>query len=470
MIQNYILESRLKVTIGRFMKTSFWLSLIIFVVELFFILVVYLSRPTIFLTNFQLCYIVIISFIPIFLFIFSFYIYENFYILRLMNNLIKLKSFLWILFLVFPNLFLIFRFSGIDYVIILSTLTLFIPVVGFGNTDKLKPFAIFFDVKYIMNDFWIKQNNEFEKNHFVNNIQSVRQDLYEDNKGIKLFQDTISCPVIDAKAAYKLIENDLKGTIKILDIGGAEGRFTKELLSCYLKITGNLIKNITCVDPILQEEEYKNNLKNIVKNVDDFIFVNSRIQNLTLTSPQQYDLVIVSHSLYSAIDNSESQSNTLSNLLVTLNTYKKEKTSKIIIILASIEGRAYSFKKHSLDLLFGKIPTDANANQLKIHSHNLPDCKSLLVDNLIDLTALMKEYDLDNPVRLKQWLSYFLRVNLSLVDNQTFERIVKLLKFYIQPFHELAECEINDYVNTNSLPYDRNHTLVLTHKSEIFVL
>lgn len=317
----------------------------------------------------------------------------------------------------------------------------------------------------MMNDFWIKQDSEYEKNHFEDNTITERERFYVNKTGIEIFQKTISCPVIDAQEAFEFGIKNLSGAISVLDIGGAEGRFTFNLLDKYKKAaSGNTITKIQYVEPASLFQNYKNNLKSLVDEANIYNH-QSPYESWSPTHTEKYDLIIASHSLYSAIDNNKANIQTLISKL----NNNKSQNGKILIVMASREGRAYSFKKHALKILFGELKNDVDANLLK-DSLNV-SYTSKLVDNYIDLTDFINEYDNDNSDNIKEWISYFLRVDLKNLKGQNFARIVKLLKYYIQPLHELGISEISKFTTAASPNVlDKNNSKVLPHKTEIIIL
>lgn len=467
MTNNYIPEISLKVAIGRFIRASFWFSRILYSVELLFAIAMIFWKPKIFFTNTQLGYIAILSIIPVFLFVFALYVYQNFYSLRKTNNSLRIKGIVWIFYLILPTLILVYRFSDLLYII--SGLTIFITLLSWIGMkgENLKAINIFGDIRYIMHDFWIKQNINFEKNHFEENINNEREPYYTDKIGIETFQKTISCIKIDADEAFDFgIKNNLTGEISVLDIGGAEGKFSLNLLTNYKNAKSeNSISKIQYIEPSNQYDSYKTNLKAIISETN-IHNQQSSYENWSPTHTEKYNLVIASHSLYSAIDNKKS---TAQNLVEKLKSNKAD-NGIIMILLASREGRTYSFKKNALSILYGeKNIDDVDINSFKqglTESHTAKQ-----VDNYIDLTDFINEYDSDQPENLRIWISYFLRVDKDSLKGQNFAHIVQLLKYYVQPLHELGYSDIKKFMAVNCpKPLDINNSKVLPHKTEIIII
>ena len=472
MLKNYISESSLKIAISRFIKISYWSTFIYFLLELVFSSAMIFWQPRIFFTNVELTYFIIVSFIPMVFFVFAFYVYENFYFLKSTNILIRVKSLIWILYLTIPDFILIYRFTSFiqnnKYLTVIPTVgTILFWFLG-GNWDTnvaFKYIRVFKDIKYIMYSFWVKQDSAFEKNHFEDNIIKEREPLYIDKAGIEMFQKTISCPKLDAEAAFDLsLSTKLKGPVSVLDIGGGEGQFSFNLLNSYKSIPGNTITKIQYVDPVNFIAEYKSKLKTLIDESKIF----EQTTNYEKWSPthiEKYDLVIASHSLYSAIDNNKS------NIELLIKKIKSNTANNgvILIVMASREGRAYSFKKYALKIIFGEDRYDVDSNLLK--EHLTDSFTSKQVDNYIDLTDFIKEYDSGNPDNLKKWISYFLRVNIKSLSGQNLARVIKLLKYFVQPLHEFSNCDIDKFISANyPKPLDRNESKILSHKTEVILL
>ena len=472
MIKNYISEISLKISVGRFIKISFWGSLMYFLFELLFSLAMIFWKPRIFLTNVALGYFVIASFIPIFLFVFAFYIYENFYFLKRTNSWIKLTSFFWIFYLIVPDLILLYRFTDLIQNNKAISIILFVVPPLFwlfgGNLDKtnfLRVSHVFKDIKYIMYKFWIKQDAAFEKNHFEDDIIKEREPFYTDKSGIEIFQKTISCSKIDAEAAFELsLSTKLNGRISVLDIGGGEGEFSFNLLNKYRSARGNDISKIQYVDPVNFFNEYKQKLNGVISESNIFKEITS-YEKWTPTHKEKYNLIIASHSLYSAIDNNKSSVDTL------IKKMKSNKADKgvILIVMASSEGRAYSFKKDALKIIFGEERFDIDSNLFK--ERLTESYQSKQIDNYIDLTDFIEEYDEGKPENLKKWISYFLRVDTKSLTGQNLASVIALLKYYIQPLHELGDSDIRKFTAFGyPKPLDKNKSKVLPHKTEIILL
>lgn len=472
MIKNYISEISLKLAVGRFIKFSFIASLIFFLIELLFSFWAAFWKPKIYFTNVELSYIIIASLIPILLFVFAFYVYENYYFLKKTNNWIRIKSLIWIFYLTIPDIILLNRFS--NFIQENKALTI-IPILGTtffwlfgGNWDTnniFKSIRVFKDIKYIMYEFWIKQDSAYEKNHFEDNIISEREPLYLDKNGIEMFQKSISCPKLDAIEAFEFcLYGKLSGEISVLDVGGAEGEFSANLLNKYKAISGNSISKIQYVDPVDLFSVYKNKLSAIVDESKIFSSI-SAYEKWAPPHTEKYDLIIASHCLYSAIDNNKSNIDTLIKKLQN----NKKTNGVILIILASREGRAYSFKKHALSIIFGEERYDIDSELFKEKSSGISKTKQ--VDNYIDLTDFIKAYDDGNSDNLIKWISYFLRVDTKNLTGQNLASVIKLLKYYIQPLHELSNKDIDKFISLDyPKPLDRNESLVLSHKTEIILL
>ncbi|MEH6764594.1 MAG: hypothetical protein V7655_08835 [Aequorivita antarctica] len=470
MIRDYILENNLKNIIGRFIKLSFKYSIINLIIQISVCLFL-LFKKDFFLTNYERTFFIIMFSTPIFLFIISYFIYENLYPESKPKKTLRIVALFWIIYLFTPSLILFFRYS--DFVNVFAIIVGGITIIGLigvsdKSVNKFKILSVFKDVKYIMFDFWNKRNNQLKQEHFENNLSQVREDQYIDKENLKVFQETISCPLIDVNAIFnnKYFE-DIQGEISVLDIGGAEGKFTANLLKTYKsKENGNFVSKIQLIDPVDLKEEYIKNLSSIV---DSSNIKNSKItfEKWNQPSPEKYNLVIASHSLYAAIDN---KAMSIDDLITKLKRYVKDKNSLVLIILASREGRAYSFKKHALKLIFDEDCYDVDSNKL-IQNLFKYDFKNVQTDNYIDLSEYLKEYEDDKKENLIKWLSYFLRVDENNFKAQKLTQIVELLKYYVQPLYELSNYEIENFTKLNfPKPMDKNNSMLLLHKTDIIVL
>lgn len=473
MTRNYILEDNLKNAIGRIIKFSYWLSLIIFSSGLLFSGYLLVFKPYFyFANNYQLTYFVIVSSLPMFLFLFSFYIYENIYALKRTTTELKVKSIIWILYLSLPALFVIFRFNPflsdikVGSISVVTTILFLIFGGNWNDNITIKSLRLFGDIKYIMFDFWnkSKKKTEYEAKHFVQDLTSERKPLYIEKYALEIFQSSISCPKFDVEAAFS---NDklstLNKNITVLDIGGAEGEFTKYLLEKYTSQTLKKIDKIQVVDPVDFIQNYRERMKGMIE-VTKIFYSQEPYESWAPTASESYDLVIASHSLYAAIDNKNSS---VENLIKKLKS-NKAPNGKIIVVLASREGRAYTFKKKALSIILGVEKEDIDANVFK---QELSDAyASQKTDNIIDLTSLLQEFEEGKQENLVLWLSYFLRIDKKNLTGHNLNRIVKLLRFFSQPLYELNEEKIITYIATAyPKPLDRNTSIVLSHKTEIII-
>lgn len=471
MIKDFTLGNNLKNIIGKFMRLSFVFSMIILSGEIFTSVYLYFQKEK-YLTNNEISSFILIGCIPILLFTISFLIYENLYPAKKTNMIIKLKVLFWIFYLFIPSLILLYRYT--DLVNTFAYIGIFITIIGFiGISDKslnsFKIINIFNEVKYIMFDFWKKRDINKEKEHFESNLITERQPLYVDKEGLNIFQNTISCPLIDVNTIIekKYLEK-LEGAITVLDIGGAEGKFTSNLLKEYIATKpNNSVSKIQLVDPVDLKNEYTNNLSSILNTT----ILNSitTIEDWEQQSAEQYDLVIASHSLYASIDNSKISFPALINKL------KKYVSDNgiLLIVLGSREGRAYSFKKEALEYIFGEGNPDAESNSFinRLTENNIK-FQRVQTDNYIDLTILMKQHEEGHSTALINWLSYFLRVDKkNLIPANTFTQIVELLEYYMQPLYELPNFEIDNFTKLNyPNTMDKNNSLLLLHKTDIIII
>ncbi|MBI2472089.1 MAG: hypothetical protein HYV59_12750 [Planctomycetes bacterium] len=318
-------------------------------------------------------------------------------------------------------------------------------------------FSVFKDAKYVMHDYWKKPNKKIEEEHFATNLPKFRSDSYFNNKGIEIFQFTISCPKFDADGAVLLLKDwHTTGSISILDIGGGDGLFTANLLEGLLKQKqGTRIEKIHLIDPVDFSARYKTNLNKIIHiDPNKTIYTNSNYEDYDAKAHELFDLIIASHSLYSIIDNKKLN---VEKLIKKVNSSKKE-CGKALIILASKEGRAYTFKEEALTLLFGENLKDTNSK----------DFNEEINGNY--LTKYLNEYYTGNSENLKTWLSYFLRFNIDDLDNSNLLQIINLLITFVQPLYELSNDQIKHFIHDQHYhALDINNSLILTHKTEVIV-
>lgn len=469
MNKNYILNYNLKYIVGKITKFLHKLNFVIFLLGLAIPVALKLLFPLVFLSPSVYTYFVIFSYIPAFLFVYTFYIYENLYFLRKISWNLIFKSLLWLGYLSVPSFLMIFRYSEflehfpIQYV---SVVTAIIFIITGGNWDTNKIIStsrLFKDIRYIMSEYWDKKNLEIEKQHFELEETNQREDFYFDKNGISTFQKTISCPYIDT---FEIINNygklvRLTENYKVLDIGGADGIFTSLLLNEIKKKYQKKPSKIQIIDPADFTSEYKQQVSSII-NSSNVFFTVDKFESWDRKFQEKYNLIIASHSFYSAIDNKTS---TIEELLSKLKSLL-EPNGIIIIILSSKESRAYNFKRNALSIVFGEDLNDLNGTVLK---QKLADYTTIKVDNYINLTDIVNEYNSGNSENLVAWLCYFLRADIKKLKTDSSDRIIRVLKNFIQQPYELPECMWDNFIQKDKNPIllDKNNSKILTHKTEI---
>lgn len=318
------------------------------------------------------------------------------------------------------------------------------------------------DLRYVFKLKWIKNVNQtIETNHFkFSDIPSESENsyyLYTDKESIQNFQKTYNCSELNAVFIEKQIRK-LNDNFRVLDIGGAEGGFTSHLLrrlQIKFKIKAELLH---LVDPIDLSSEYRNNLKEVVPS-EKIKFSQILFQKFPIRREGSYDLLIASHSLYQPIDSGFD----IGKILSKLDELSELNTSRIVIVLSSMESRAYNFKEKCLKSIFGiemtNVVSETFTDTLK--SKHLIITQSL-IDNFFDFSEIVNDND-----RLVSWLSYFLRISLEEFNDEIIATTIQLLKDYLQPLYELDEEVQNKFKNVHQNLND--NSCILTHKSEIII-
>jgi SAM-dependent methyltransferase len=262
-----------------------------------------------------------------------------------------------------------------------------------------------------------------------------------------------------------LILNKLpKRPLKVLDLGGGEGRFTRHLLARLISKEFD-IASVTDVDSVDFSTSYQGEL-DAVLGPNKVIFRRLAIGDVQNPAAGQYDLVIASHSLYSTFD-----SDTVSNPdVLRMVLSQRRKDGLIVVILASNEGRAYGFKRDGLELAFGETIRDFDAIRFRSLLGMMEvKFKSVIVDDYMDLSALLGP-DSCQP-EIVEWISYFLRIEKTELTDTVLQELVALLRLYAQPAYQLPEILL-EKLESGSFPkpIDRLQTFLLLHKSEVFIL
>lgn len=467
----YILKTNIINSLNKVVRFLSSIAIIVFVLTLVISIVLCLKSSIYYFEIWQRNLFIIITFIPIFIYLFVYYLYENIYPLWKTSITLVIKSIVLILFFLIPSILVTYRFDNITkYVCLITILPLLDFILSIFNVDSKttlnKYLCIYNDIKFILFDFWSNDNRVIRKEHFNNNIQNDREEYYSNEETLGVFQETLSCPLIEAIEVANQITFNAKD-ISILDIGGYDGVFTSNLVANLAK-KGFTFKDLFVVDPLVKKTQYTNQLKAFVSS-DSIKFYNENFENWSLNYTKKFNLVIASHSLYSIIDNN---SITINQILEKLNDRLKREDGEIVIILANKSSRAYSYKEYVFNTTYGKKITDINAmdfyKKIKPFTNQLQLVTSeQVVDCFIDVSNILGT-NTEGKEKLKKWLSYFVRIN-KINDEQYLVLKRSLLNCYSQHFYELPEILIK-YFKDN---YDKNidyEKKILLHKTTVIRL
>ncbi len=468
MKRNYLSIIETSKYLQKLLLYSYKLSIFVYIIIVIIIIISFLNHISV-LTSFIL---LILNFIPIVSFLFGLSLYENTFTTNKISNDLITKLIISLALLFLPILIFIFNiYYPIDKIIkyldksIYDFFVLMLTII-FPLLLNQRNFNFYRDVEYIMKGGWLTSKNEIENKHLKNNFNSNRTTLYINKLAILAFQNTISCPKLDALECCKEINDNIPENFRVLDIGGGEGNFTFELLSNLKNNHKKNAKYICHIDPAPLKNEYEQLLKNNLNRKISINFSELKFENWEGTGESEFDLIIASHSLYGVFDNNRIE---VPKLIKKLISFSKNKDSQIIVILSSKESRAYRFKEECLELIFGNKAIDFDARKFYEGSVELNFSKKTKtrIDNFIDLSDYINDYDNNNFGKLKLWLSYFLRVDFSKENDYFFHTLVEILKKYIQPIYELSEFQITKFKKIKSSFH--GNSKVLTHKSEIFI-
>lgn len=467
----YILKTNIINSLNKVVRLLSSIAIITFILSLAISIILYFKSSVYYFEIWQRNLFIIISFIPIFIYLLVYYLYENIYPLWKTSTTLFIKSLFLILVFLAPSILVVYRFSDIPnsvawLIAIFPILNIILSIFNTNSKDLNKYLFVFNDIKYILFGFWSNDNREIRQEHFNYNIQNDREEYYSNEETLGVFQETLSCPLIEAVEVANQITLEER-EISILDIGGYDGVFTFNLVANLTK-KGFTFKDLSVIDPIDKKMQYANRLQKVVL-PDNINFYNEDFENWSLKYPKEFNLVIASHSLYSIIDNN---SITIDQILRKLSGLLKRGDGEIIIILANKSSRAYSYKEYVFNTVYDKKMTDINAmdfykkieqcaNQLKLVS------SEQIVDCFIDVSSILEE-NAEGKEKLKKWLSYFVRID-NVNDEQYFVLKRSLLNCYSQHFYELPEYLITYFKEIVDKEIDFEKRILL-HKTSIIRL
>ena len=439
-----------------------------------------------------------------------FHIYINHGINAIYSLQFIIKSILALLLLLFPFAWIIIRYDvaklpkeydGSSAVIVIlfftyTALEIISPLLANDMKDVTAlPFnylfpKLFTHIKNVMWDAWNSDVYKCEPEQLEEisseSIRKNRQRFYQEKDIISQFQKTLTCPAYESDYIMEQLTSKVKNTLdnwkdqssiglRVLDIGGAEGKFTAKLLHS-LSEHGIKIAFIKMIDPVDWNKEYTDHLSKLKMNFE-IEFKNEPFNPDNLKKESNYDLIIASHSLYSYIDNI--RANGIHNRTEHIKQAIRPLYSKplinengiTIITLSSEYGSSADFKQNGISMLFGENISDITAEQIE----RLIDRKLLssgTVDNLFVFSGLHSKITHRShiPHLLDNWLSYYLRVNIDDLQPQQKDYLREELINKLVKLNWLSESEINKAMTIFDMSNITRDVYVLPHKTRIIIL
>ena len=405
----------------------------------------------------------------VFLFLVGLYFYEHTRYIKGLSRLDTLLSSATCFLLLLPAAYLVFRFDAPEayrhWIVSAIAIPWVLQIVGFcvagfslgersGTVARVTGF-----IRLVMLDHWNQTATRPQDDKEA--VAETRPPLYIDKESILAFQKTLSCQIRDsAECAKRCSLATPRDDLRILDIGGCEGDFT----SCFIKnlnTRGHTVVAVTNVDPAEWETEYRKTLDKLVDGID---FQQEGFESYEET-PGQFDIVLASHSLYAVLD-----------LHRTTDEDRRQSIQKLIgyarpggyafIILAAPRARSYCFKERALGDLLGFEPPDATSNTIDRLLTEI-GFESTCVDNVMQMTRLLKDFRGGKKEGLIQWLSYFLRIDCTRIDPIDLLELHKTLCSYIVRCDSLSEKLCEELTKLTQLQIT-TWSEVLPHKSMVY--
>jgi hypothetical protein len=409
------------------------------------------------------------------------YLYEGLALRTRMTRAFWWRSLLTAFLLLIPPVILVTRFSVNGDVFewikggsVAALLLFLMQVTSAGRkrreSDGLLP-RLLGHARYVMWDAW-RLNRMSEDAMLrdgdvdVEGIKRERQDLMQDPEGLLEFQSTLTCPFLDSRDSVVLLTANWPARpLNVLDIGGGDGRYTAALLGM-LEERGFSVKSIKMVDPVDWHTAYRENLdaKGIKAPIS---FVDDRFDRFQASD--KYDLVIASHSLYATMEANDVEDLRMAAIVNRLMTLKGD-GGRVVVLLASEVGAAYQFKRVALQHLYGiQVPyAKSEALDAAVQPYGTRH-QSQVVDNVFRLTGEMKQFRAGEPKPLREWLSYFLRVDLDRLSTESVSHLVELLCCRLTRVDALDEAGVARLKQIPEMPITRDD-YVLGHKVVVRVL
>jgi hypothetical protein len=268
---------------------------------------------------------------------------------------------------------------------------------------------------------------------------------------LSCFQHTLSCLFETSAYLGKIVDKAFnKESWSMIDIGGGEGTFTKELISqCK-----TLPQNIFLVEPSAKNIE---NYINLINPKFPQISLHTEvafIQNYLHKLPKA-ELILASHSLYSIMDLNEGDA---SNVIHQLTEKIKSTKGFLIINMASRESIAYKVKSRVLDLVKQKDLSSFGEDMLNILPNGLGK-RRINFDTIIDVTPLLNSDEI-----LLGWLSYFCRLPENILIPYV-DEVRKIVNDFSQEFKALPRNFRMKYTTDFKREFGLNDTSkILLHK------
>jgi phospholipid N-methyltransferase len=231
----------------------------------------------------------------------------------------------------------------------------------------------------------------------VPNQELIHTTEYIQSDTLACFQSSLSCIYETSAFLGGTVSKAFQGEKwSMIDVGGAEGKFTKELLSRCSTPPQSLL----LIEPSPSNvDSYKNLMAQHYPNISLKVEIDF-VEN-TLDSLPKADLIIASHSLYSVLDHDRMLA---TKVIKKLAERIKPPKGFMIISMASEHSNAYVVKRRVLEFLNRPEISSFGEDVLGL----LPKGwgrKVVTVDSFMNVTSILKSDDL-----LIKWLAYFCRV------------------------------------------------------------
>lgn len=372
------------------------------------------------------------SFMPVMLVLLIAWIYETIPVKRSYSFQTTFSLLILLSYLFLPSIIILFRYNNIISSITKSIAAVQLLLLIIGPIFKLKGINLLPIIKSIFIDFSSSNYKAINLGLFNKSreLSKSRDSQYFDKKILDSFQ----CSFNSCTNEHTSISSCIKNTsflgdnrkLDILDIGGYDGNF----LNMLLNETGIQVESLHCIDPNLQDEQYKKYFAQLTSHLK---LSSIKFEDYNKTEIENYDLIVANHSLYSFFDKNQE------NIDLAINDIQKfaKNNSLIILTLGSKNSPAYEFKNSVYELIFNEKCKDITIEHLVDELKKRPDLNIRLkyTDNYVDATTLLQDEEL-----FSHWVEYFVRVKLD-IDQYITSQIKEILRFYSFFGSQLAECQ-----------------------------